>query len=43
MVLAVNSSLKLVRYLSNAHTYLGYLLLEAPREYVQHGRLLSIN
>ncbi len=24
-------------------TYLGYLLLEAPREYVQHGPLLSIN
>jgi hypothetical protein len=23
--------------------YLGYLLLEAPREYVQHGSLLSIN
>jgi hypothetical protein len=24
-------------------TYLGYFLLEAPREYVQHGPLLSIN
>ncbi len=24
-------------------TYLGYLLLEAPREYVQHGPLVSIN
>jgi hypothetical protein len=24
-------------------TYLGYLRLEAPREYVQHGPLLSIN
>jgi hypothetical protein len=24
-------------------TYLGYLLLEAPRDYVQHGPLLSIN
>ncbi len=24
-------------------TYLGYLLLEAPRKYVQHGPLLSIN
>jgi hypothetical protein len=24
-------------------TYLGYLLLEAPREYVQHGPFLSIN
>jgi hypothetical protein len=24
-------------------TYLGYLLLEAPREYVQHGPLMSIN
>jgi hypothetical protein len=24
-------------------TYLGYLLLEAPREYIQHGPLLSIN
>jgi hypothetical protein len=26
-----------------AYTYLGYLLLEAPREYVQHGPLVSIN
>ncbi len=24
-------------------TYLGYVLLEAPREYVQHGPRLSIN
>jgi hypothetical protein len=24
-------------------SYLGYFLLEAPREYVQHGPLLSIN
>jgi hypothetical protein len=25
------------------YTYLGYFLLEAPREYVQHGPLLSMN
>ena len=37
------------KFLSDTHTlfeqctYLGYLLLEAPREYVQHGPLLSIN
>ncbi len=37
------------KFLFDAHTlfeqctYLGYLLLEAPREYVQHGPFLSIN
>jgi hypothetical protein len=31
------------RTLSEQCTYLGYLLLEALREYVQHGPLLSIN
>jgi hypothetical protein len=37
------------RFLFDTHTlfeqctFLGYLLLEAPREYVQHGPLLSIN
>jgi hypothetical protein len=37
------------KFLFDAHTlfeqctYLGYFLLEAPREYVQHGPLLSIN
>ncbi len=41
MVLAVNSSLNL--HVLGQCTYLGYLLLEAPREYVQHGPLLSIN
>jgi hypothetical protein len=29
--------------LSEQCTYLGYFLLEAPREYVQHGPLVSIN
>jgi hypothetical protein len=41
MVLAVNSSLKLARYLSNVHTWAIFVL--APREYVQHGPLLSMN
>ncbi len=37
------------KFLFNAHalfeqcTYLGYFLLKAPREYIQHGPLLSIN
>ncbi len=32
-----------IRTLFEQCTYLGYFLLEAPREYVQHGPLLSIN
>ncbi len=30
-------------YINEQCTYLGYVLLEAPREYVLHGPLLSIN
>jgi hypothetical protein len=30
-------------YMNEQCTYLGYVLLEAPREYVLHGPLLSIN
>jgi hypothetical protein len=41
MLFAVISSLRLVHYLSNVHTW--DLLLEALREYVQHGPLVSIN
>jgi hypothetical protein len=38
--LVKNSSFSLAHYLSNVHSHLP---LEAPREYVQHGPLLSIN
>ncbi len=41
MVLAVSFSL--ILHITWQYTYLGYLLLEAPHEYVQHGPFLSIN
>ncbi len=41
MLFAVISSL--TGTLIEQCTYLGYLLLEAPRKYVQHGPLVSIN
>ncbi len=43
MVFAVISSLRLVHTLLGQCTYLGYLLLEAPRKYVQYGPLVSLN
>jgi hypothetical protein len=41
MVFCYESSWRTVHHLIN--TYLGYLLLEAPRECVRHGPLVSIN